>query len=755
MKPLLPQFVTLAICSILAVPCEAFSGSGSESDPYIITSVADLKEIPNETTSFYRLANDITDCPCGVVGIFCGNFDGGGHSISLNFSENGSWSDNIGLFSSCSGATIENLTLKGAVSISKSRYYDSGSKKYYNGLGNWWIEDYYLVRLRIGAVCGVATSTTFKNIRNEASITGKITKARDGYYYYVGSDCGIGGLVGVAESCTFTQCCNTGSIVGSFGYDSDHPLFNAGLHVVANGLGALVGTDIGSVITISYAKCNISSIGDYSYEGAFIGRGESSLLVGSYFDGKTIDSPFIGSYSDGTLISDCISRVNLSSAVNVPVCDNCYIALLSGTETIVEGIKYIEPEVFSMQSWFAQNLPGWDFSEVWYMPSGSDATPLFRTEPSLTWSGNPKYGDSIVFTSTNTYMPLTIESTGDNDVTVDGNSITFDKAGIVTVKVSQDAVTPFKPIEKVVTFNVSKADLIVSAKNFIMSYGDELPTEDLVEYSGFIGDDSPESLDKLPDILFGGSPASDVGEYNILVSGASSSNYSFSYNKGTQTIEPRSITVKPVDTYRQYGSPNPPFKLEFEGWVNGQNESMVSQYPKVTTQAEQKSYVGEYILTVNGGEIHPNYKFKYLTGNLTIEKAPLLIGVKDAKRNLNEFNPEFELTFSGFKNGEDSSYLDELPDINCEASFSSPEGEYPIILSGGSDKNYVYTLKNGILVIEGQSGIEEVIYDPAVEGDARYFTLDGIEVTPENQNQLCPGIYIKIIDGKTSKILIR
>ena len=740
------------IAFLLAMPCQALTGSGTETDPYEITSTADLKAISNGTTDYYRLVNDIVDCPC--LGInFCGHFDGTGHSISLNVSETNSWIESAGLFHSCSGATIKNLTVKGAISISKSRYYTYGSKKYYNGLGNWWNEYYYLVRLRLGAICGIATATTFKNVRNEASIKGMIAKAKEGYDYYLGSDCGLGGLVGVAQSCVFLQCCNVGSISGYLGSIEDaHSPSNAGLTIIQNGVGALIGTDVNSTITDSYAKSNISCSGYIYCEGALIGNCESSRLSRCYFDGQTNYAPFIGN-NNGSIITDCISRVKLASIPIFPSCVNCYTSVVAAIGH--EGVEYVEPEMFSIQSWYATKLPSWDFSGVWYMPSGIDAMPLLRTEPSIKWTGFPVYGGNVEFTSTNLSSALIIESTNDNEIVVDGAKITFLKAGNVNVKVSQNADSPFKPVDETITFNVQKAKLTISAKDYTMNYGDHPSSENILDYTGFIGSDTSDSLDRLPTVIFGGSSTSDVGKYNIIVSGATSSNYSISYNKGVQTIEPRSIMVKPIDMTRLYGNPNPQFNLEFEGWVNGHNESKITQYPTASTQATSKSYAGDYVITVRGGEIHPNYRFQYLTGTLTIDKAPLMIGVKDAKRNTFEFNPEFELTFSGFKNGDDSSSIDELPEISCEASYDSPEGIYPIILSGGSDKNYLIKLKNGVLIVEPKSGIEEVCADYFADSSARYFTIGGIEVTPDKENKIKPGIYIKVFNNATSKICIR
>ena len=51
--------------------------------------------------------------------------------------------------------------------------------------------------------------------------------------------------------------------------------------------------------------------------------------------------------------------------------------------------------------------------------------------------------------------------------------------------------------------------------------------------------------------------------------------------------------------------------------------------------------------------------------------------------------------------------LDVLPTISCAATVNSPAGVYDIVLSGGSDKNYKYTLLHGVLEVIAVTGIED------------------------------------------------
>lgn len=95
-----------------------------------------------------------------------------------------------------------------------------------------------------------------------------------------------------------------------------------------------------------------------------------------------------------------------------------------------------------------------------------------------------------------------------------------------------------------------------------------------------------------------------------------------------------------------------------------------------------------------------------VTRMLTINKAMLDIGVADTSRAVGQENPEFRLTFSGFQYDDGADDLDELPVASSSAGAESPEGEYAILLAGGSDMNYDFNLTDGILTVEAATGID-------------------------------------------------
>ena len=114
------------------IPVGALPGSGTQSDPYTISSAAEwevfTKNIGNSYSysgKFVELRADISVTQkCGYVTgntptrAFSGTFLGGGHTITMNISDWGN--QGTALFSYINGATIKNLTVAGTITASQA-----------------------------------------------------------------------------------------------------------------------------------------------------------------------------------------------------------------------------------------------------------------------------------------------------------------------------------------------------------------------------------------------------------------------------------------------------------------------------------------------------------------------------------------------------------------------------------------------------------------------------------------------------------
>ena len=65
-----------------------------------------------------------------------------------------------------------------------------------------------------------------------------------------------------------------------------------------------------------------------------------------------------------------------------------------------------------------------------------------------------------------------------------------------------------------------------------------------------------------------------------------------------------------------------------------------------------------------------------------------------------EANPNFTLTYDGFKNGDTEDSFTTQPTVSCSATKDSPVGDYDVTVSGAVSGNYNISYVNGSLTIE-------------------------------------------------------
>jgi sugar lactone lactonase YvrE len=104
------------------------------------------------------------------------------------------------------------------------------------------------------------------------------------------------------------------------------------------------------------------------------------------------------------------------------------------------------------------------------------------------------------------------------------------------------------------------------------------------------------------------------------------------------------------------------------------------------------------------------------SGTLVIAKAPLAAKANDQCKAPGAANPPLTVAYTGFVNGETVAALDATPVASTTADASSPEGAYPIALTGGSAKNYALTLEDGTLTVS----LTPVVGTPGNVIDSRF-----------------------------------
>lgn len=168
---------------------------------------------------------------------------------------------------------------------------------------------------------------------------------------------------------------------------------------------------------------------------------------------------------------------------------------------------------------------------------------------------------------------------------------------------------------------------------------------------------------------------------------------------GKCTIKPYTgvPVVMPDSATRTYGVQKTSFTFSVEGApINGEPVISCGDAAELTTP------VGEYPLYCEIGTItSPGAECR--EGVLTVAPATLTITAKSYSREPGEENPEFAVTYRGWKNREKEDVLTSPVVIECDATIDSKPGKYEIRLSGAEAQNYEIVYVNGVLTINGHT----------------------------------------------------
>ena len=217
-----------------------------------------------------------------------------------------------------------------------------------------------------------------------------------------------------------------------------------------------------------------------------------------------------------------------------------------------------------------------------------------------------------------------------------------------------------------------------------------------VTYTGFQGSDTIADLSGT--LVYGGSSqgAVNVGNYAIIPSGLSSSNYTITYVSGKLSVIPAPLGIAANSATRLYGDANPAFSATYTGFKNGETIAALTGTLAITANANLTSNVGNYVITPIGLS-SSNYTITYVNGKLGVTPAPLGIAANSSTRLYGDANPAFSATYTGFKNGETIAALTGTLAITANANLTSNVGNYVITPSGLSSSNYTIAYVNGNL----------------------------------------------------------
>lgn len=409
----------------------------------------------------------------------------------------------------------------------------------------------------------------------------------------------------------------------------------------------------------------------------------------------------------------------------------------------------LNAEMDYLSTWIDARLNYLDVTEF-------DIAHLPMQYPVITLSA-PKtitYGDPAIvklLSTTNPNTPLQIFFLKNGVVELNANTLKVLSAGSTYMNVSQAASIGYSAVDTSFYLQVEKKSLVAKADNLVKEIGDENPAL-TISYDGLATGDTPElAVTSSPTITCSAEIDSPVGAYPItLEGGTSSDNYTFSTQNGTLTVNARKVKKTPVITLElpdtiTYG--DAPIELNP---ISTNGYSPVTLYPSKSGVIEVKDSkmnvlnVGTLYLIASqpGNEIFAatNAVIKF---SISVQKKTLYATAEDQTKEQGVDNPSFTIRYEGLALSDLlSNVVTSAPIVSCTATADSEEGEYPILLSGGSvSANYLLVRKAGVLTIVPNTGT-------AVEVE----TLQvGIAPNPVidilNLSQLTPGVLVQLFDS--------
>ena len=313
--------------------------------------------------------------------------------------------------------------------------------------------------------------------------------------------------------------------------------------------------------------------------------------------------------------------------------------------------------------------------------------------------------------------------------------------GTYPIVIKKGTVTNYNDTYVNGTLTITKAPLAVKAGTYTKKQGEDNPAFTLT-YDGWKNNETEAVLTKKPVATTTATKESAPGEYPVTVSGGEAQNYELSYTNGKLIVSDADAVVITAKSYtRVYGDANPAFEYEVSG-------TTLVGVPEIICEATATSPVGTYPIVIKKGTV-TNYNDTYVNGTLTITKAPLTVSVENVIREQYQDNPEFVITYTGWKVNDDESVLTKKPVATTTATKDSPVGEYEIAVSGGAAQNYELAYQNGILTVIEATGMTTA----SVENPVDVYTTQGHKVRTKTMTLegLPKGLYI--VNGR--KVVVK
>jgi gliding motility-associated-like protein len=165
-------------------------------------------------------------------------------------------------------------------------------------------------------------------------------------------------------------------------------------------------------------------------------------------------------------------------------------------------------------------------------------------------------------------------------------------------------------------------------------------------------------------------------------------------------VKPASLTIKANDKTKFYGTNNPPLTINYSGFVNNEDTSVLSVQPSISTTALTSSIIGKYPVIASGAKAI-NYTIQYIDGILSIVEntgvlaipnafTPNSDGINDTWiiKNITSFPKNTVTIFDRYGQQIFFSKGYGLPWDGCYLNKNVPAGVYYYVIDTGVQKTY-------------------------------------------------------------------
>lgn len=279
------------------------------------------------------------------------------------------------------------------------------------------------------------------------------------------------------------------------------------------------------------------------------------------------------------------------------------------------------------------------------------------------------------------------------------------------------------------TYTVTPRPITVTPADKTSVYGDEVVALSAnITVGNLVGEDS---LSDLVSLFTEASITSSARDYEIvgrLVESGISANYDITLNSGTYTITKAPLTITAENKNVTYGDEAPTYTTAYQGFKNGETESVLSALPSYQcdyVKGKAHGSVGDYVIS-NSLEEQENYYVIPVNGILSVAKKNLSFSLENKTTTYGEEAPTYTYLSSGFIDGEnEGTYgFSASGRFNGLYNIGDSVGDYDIVwVSDQSDfenalTNYSVALNPGSLTVEKRKLSVDIEDKSTVYGDA-------------------------------------